>query len=163
MFGWFKRRKEGLMAKMVAYTHVGRIAFISGILEALKAQGIPENQLHGVAEAASAWALNGTLPEGSSLTVAQAQEHAMRVLRAHPAMQELAVQTARVEAWCIYAQGGVPSVEITPVLLIFGKSHPVSPDPKSYPAMVFQYISTLSVDAQANIRAWIKQAKQGSE
>ncbi|MBU6246959.1 MAG: hypothetical protein KGN77_04315 [Xanthomonadaceae bacterium] len=125
-------------------------------------QGEDEAAAAKRAAAISNWTFDGTLgvqPE-SPFTKEEAAAIAEAWLLINPGFQELAVQTARMEAVAKFGLDDGRVTEPAPVLAWFGKSYPRAPSPESYPGLVTRQIQTLSEEAQASLRRWMNSKRR---
>ena len=158
MFGWFKRRKEQVMDRMLGMAAAGRMATACALLQHFRGQESDESVAIQRAAAVSNWIFQGKLePQHASLfTPDNAAAIAESWLLLNPDFQELAVQTARVEVTAQFGLSNGPLAEPPPVLIWFGKNHPESPHLDSYPALIARQIQKLPSEGQASLRNWLR-------
>ena len=109
------------------------------------------------AAAISNWIFQGKLAtqHASIFTLHEAATIAESWLFLNPDFQELAVQTARMEAVAHFGLDDGHVAEPLQVLIWFGKNHPETPDLDSYLALVARQIQKLPGDVQAGVRRWM--------
>lgn len=157
MFGLFKRRKKRLMGRTLGIAAAGRMVTACALQLHFHDQESDEAIAAKRAAEISNWIFQGTLEtqHASLFTPHEAATVAESWLLLNPDFQELAVQTARMEAVAHYGLDDGHVAEPPNVLVWFGKNHPEAPDLDSYTALVARQIQRLPGDVQASLRRWM--------
>lgn len=154
MFGLFKKRKQRLFRRMSGLASVGRIIICSYLMKYLKDPHDSDDSAASKAAAITNWIFDGNVLErhAAVYTKDKAKYIAEYWLKYNTDLQELAVQTSRVEAISMYGADGFVAEDIAPVLLLFGKNYPEAPFPDEYEKLVSREFKKLPLEMQESLR-----------
>ncbi|MBU6416996.1 MAG: hypothetical protein KJS83_07490 [Xanthomonadaceae bacterium] len=158
MLGLFQKRKRQLMARMIGLASTGRLIVACAIQNDFKEIELSKTVAAQKAAAISNWLFLGTLSEEHVRSISPEEIKAVSDtwLELNPDFQELAVQTARVEATAKFGLDEGTPIEPAPVLTLYGAAYPDAPDPNSYPSLITRQLQKLPAETQASIRDWMK-------